>query len=93
MTNKIKDYNSKKDGIDCKDGEDYQDKLKSGIACNFEYDNIFEKTPCSEENEYGYNSNKPCVLIKLNKLIDFIPKIQSNSTGIEIKCYADVMLC
>ena len=89
----LKDYDKLKGDktkiINCEDGVNNEEKLRKGSVCNFEYDEIFEDTPCVEEKEFGYNSNKPCVLIKLNKMIDFVP-ITNGSDSIEITCYGDV---
>ena len=57
----------------------------NGKSCEFDYKKIFKETPCTSEKNFGYDTGKPCVLIKLNKVIDFVPK-----GSLEIKCYADV---
>ena len=61
--------------------------MKDGKSCDFDYKTIYKDTPCTEENQFGYNTAKPCVLIKLNKIIDFVP-----SGSLEIKCYLDVIM-
>lgn len=81
--------------IDCGDGVDYSDELRKGKSCRFDYTKLFEKTPCSKEKQYGYDTDKPCVLVKLNKMIDYIPTNEENSTttsNIRIQCYADTAL-
>ena len=87
-----KDYNNinRAKLIDCLDGENNEEKLRKGLSCNFEYDDIYENTPCTELTEFGYSSNKPCVLLKLNKLIDFVPKNQNGTNSFEIICHGDV---
>ena len=50
---------------------------------------MFENTPCSEEKQYGYNTANPCVLVKLNKMIDYVP-LTNGSGKVEIRCYQDV---
>lgn len=72
------------DSIDCVDGQDYTDDLKNGKSCAFNYKTIFESTNCTEEKHFGYESNKPCVLIKLNKIVSWVPK--SAESSIKIKC-------
>lgn len=78
--------------IDCNDGQDYSKDLREGKSCRFDYKKQFEKTPCIKENQYGYNTDKPCVLVKLNKMIDYMPTSEENSTtasSVRIQCYAD----
>ena len=89
-----KEYNKDIDDanvIDCVNGQLYEKDLKEGKSCRFNYKELFASTPCSEDKEYGYATSKPCVLIKLNKMIDFIPK-SSNDTVVKIVCSADVIL-
>ena len=74
--------------IDCADGSTYTDDLRSGKACKFDHKALYGNTPCSEEKQYSYNTNKPCVLLKLNKMIDFIPE-SDNTTDIKIVCIPD----
>ena len=57
----------------------------NGKSCEFDYKKLFKETPCTEEKNFGYETEKPCVLLKLNKVIDFIPL-----NSLEIKCEADV---
>jgi sodium/potassium-transporting ATPase subunit beta len=75
--------------IDCVNGKENANDLRSGKSCKFDYKTIFANTPCTREQTYGYNTNKPCVLVKLNKMIDYIPVLNENATAIEIKCYHD----
>ena len=88
-----KDYNKSsmnaEDIINCTSGMDYSDALTDGKACDFDYANIFAKTPCTKENNYGYTSTKPCVLVKLNKLIKFEPNT-NHSRPLGIECDLDV---
>lgn len=59
--------------IDCVDGQDYSEELKNGKACKFDYLQVFQNTSCTKEQHFGYNSNKVCVLIKLNKIVSWMP--------------------
>lgn len=74
--------------IDCTNGQSYEKDLKEGKSCRFNYKELFASTPCSEDKQYGYATSKPCVLVKLNKMIDFIPQ-SSNDTVVKIVCSAD----
>lgn len=70
--------------IDCVDGQDYSEELKAGKSCSFDYKKVFEGTNCTEEHKFGYNTNKVCVLVKLNKIVGWSPK--SDDHRVEIKC-------
>ena len=76
-----------KDTISCETGNKNSDDLRAGKSCKFDYKKIYKDTPCTEENDFGYTTDKPCVLLKLNKLIDFVP-----SGPLKIQCQADVIL-
>lgn len=60
--------------------------------------------PCSAQNFYGFGQGRPCVLVKMNKIIGFVPeqgyqpedkelydqaRIQGNSNGIPVYCYGE----
>ncbi|CAB3231535.1 unnamed protein product [Arctia plantaginis] len=45
-------------------------KPPRGEVCSF---NTTLFGPCSEENGYGYANQTPCLIVKLNRLYDFIP--------------------
>jgi len=70
--------------IACKDGETYPSDLKNGKSCSYDYKTIFKNTPCTEEKKFGYDTNKPCVLLKLNKIISWTPLV--NNGSIRIMC-------
>ena len=74
----------------CANGETYESDLKGGKSCKFDYKDLYKATECTEEKQYGYNTDRPCVLIKLNKMIDYIPIGVNGSKVIQIKCAPDV---
>jgi sodium/potassium-transporting ATPase subunit beta len=74
--------------IECESGKTYESDLRNGKSCRFNYKKMFENTPCSEEKQYGYNTANPCVLVKLNKMIDYVP-LTNGSGKVEIRCYQD----
>merc|ERR1712083_693682 len=42
---------------------------------------------CILKGDYGYTEGKPCVIIKLNKIFQFIPKLKgTNKDYLQIKC-------
>ena len=43
----------------------------------------FDNTDCNLKKEYGYATNKPCVLVKLNKIYTWEPE---GKDGVTIKC-------
>jgi sodium/potassium-transporting ATPase subunit beta len=45
-----------------------------GRVCSFDYKSIFQESPCTQENEFGYTTGQGCVLLKLNKIIGWKPK-------------------
>lgn len=49
---------------------------------SFDYKTIFKGTPCTEDNSFGYQTNRPCVLVKLNKIISWLPKPADKAVGI-----------
>lgn len=69
---------------ECVDGQDYTNDFMEGKSCKFDYKKIFENTNCTAANEYGYKTNKPCVLVKLNKIVSWVPRSADNK--VTIKC-------
>lgn len=45
--------------------------------CKFDIDNL--GTECTKEKSYGYASGQPCVLMKLNKIFDWMPEPYNGS--------------
>jgi sodium/potassium-transporting ATPase subunit beta len=41
--------------------------------CQYDYESVLQGTSCDPHSEFGYSSG-PCVLLKLNKIFDWIPK-------------------
>jgi hypothetical protein len=74
--------------IECAEGSSNTDQFKQGKACKYDPSEMFASTNCTKEKEYGFNTNKPCILLKVNKIIDWTPK--SSKGGIEIKCEGEV---
>jgi len=68
--------------IDCVEGIDYGKELREGKSCKFDYKEIFATTNCTHEKHFGYNTNRVCVLLKLNKIVDFVPKSADNRVTI-----------
>lgn len=74
------------DLMDCDDGsDDHENDFKNGKSCRFDYKKVFANSECNEENNYGFNTEKPCILVKVNKIISWKP---ANKT-IEIKCQGE----
>lgn len=70
--------------IECADGQTYVDELKKGKSCKFNPSEAFQSTDCTKEKDYGFKTNRPCILVKVNKIIDWTPV--SAKGGIEIRC-------
>ena len=77
--------------IDCVEGIDYGKELREGKSCKFDYKEIFATTNCTHEKHFGYNTNRVCVLLKLNKIVDFVPKSADNR--VTILCEGAVIYC
>lgn len=78
-------YSAQKEGenvIECANGNTYDEQLREGKSCLFDYKKMYADTPCTEETAYGYKSSKPCVLLKMNKIIDWAPTSVNGSATI-----------
>lgn len=78
--------------LPCADGSLYTEDLKADKSCRFEYKKIFETTDCTVDKNYGFQTNKACILLKLNKIISWNPTFEGgNKNGsVEIKCTGEV---
>jgi sodium/potassium-transporting ATPase subunit beta len=59
------------DNVDCT-GE-MNVRLDEKVACAVDYDNLTRG--CNEENAYGMAEGKPCILLKLNRIYDWVPRV------------------
>ncbi|XP_062390825.1 sodium/potassium-transporting ATPase subunit beta-233-like [Sardina pilchardus] len=64
-----------------KDRGDFDGDIGSRRACRFEQSIL---GPCSgiEDREFGFRDGKPCLIIKLNRIVHFYPRPPSNNEGI-----------
>lgn len=75
--------------VKCSEGVTAKADPKSP-ACEFDHKKIFADTPCSSaapDSKFGYDSDQACFLIKLNKIVSWVP--QPNKTDddyISIRC-------
>ncbi|KAM3959168.1 sodium/potassium-transporting ATPase subunit beta-2 [Aphomia sociella] len=53
--------------------------------------NITQFGPCSKENNYGYSSRAPCIIIKLNRLFDFNPQYYDDPGDLPPKMPPDIV--
>jgi hypothetical protein len=53
---------------------DSASELPQGTACSFDWSRIVntDNHPCSEKNLFGFKNEQPCVLVKLNKVINYL---------------------
>lgn len=73
----------------CQDGQRYVNELAvERKSCEFNYQEIFKTTECTKEKEFGFTTGKACILIKLNKVVQWEPKFD-NATEIIVKCGGD----
>ena len=76
--------------MECANGQSYENDLRGGKSCKFDHKDLFKSSGCTEDKQYGYDTPNPCVLIKLNKMIDFVPTDANGTKVIQIKCHPDV---
>ena len=41
---------------------------------------------CLHKGDYGYAEGQPCVIVKLNKIFEFIPKLKGKTDYLQIHC-------
>ncbi|XP_063806518.1 sodium/potassium-transporting ATPase subunit beta-2 [Pseudophryne corroboree] len=94
----LKDYNStiqEQRGTNCTSGvyfkqDDTDVRNYPKKACQFVRDNLQDCSGIGNDTTYGYSYGTPCVLIKMNKVINFLPVPISSlsNTSITINCSA-----
>jgi sodium/potassium-transporting ATPase subunit beta len=80
------DSTEKANVFECVSNHNYETEMQNGRSCEFDYKKIFKDTDCSDDKNYGFSSNKPCVLVKLNKIISWQPVPSNETNGVIIKC-------
>lgn len=65
---------------DLKERGEYNNERGQRKVCRFKLDWLGN---CSglHDNTYGYKDGKPCVIIKLNRVLGFKPKVSLGGTG------------
>ncbi|XP_047477529.1 sodium/potassium-transporting ATPase subunit beta-like [Penaeus chinensis] len=58
--------NVQKRRVDCTAG-----KRPGGVSCNFD---ISQLGPCASDRAWGFDKLEPCILVKMNKLLNWIPE-------------------
>jgi sodium/potassium-transporting ATPase subunit beta len=56
---------------------DYGNEPPAGKVCNFEVNNF--GSPCSQENDYNYHRQSPCVFLMLDKIPGWTPEYYNAS--------------
>lgn len=79
-------YEDQSNIIDCEDGKTYDSELTSGKVCRLNYEEALKSTDCTAEKNYGFDTERPCILIKLNKIVSWTPADSSNVT---IQCQGE----
>ena len=41
---------------------------------------------CLHKGDYGYTDGQPCVIVKMNKIFEFIPELTGSADYLKIKC-------
>lgn len=62
----LADYHQKKEAT-FKNGHDEE--------VSFNIDELIQDSPCSDLNNFGFGSNSPCVAVKLNRIIGWLPEV------------------
>nr|ABO61330.1 Na+/K+ ATPase beta subunit [Doryteuthis pealeii] len=68
-------YDSRYENCETISGERETNKHKPCL-----FDPLALQAPCLHEPDYGYKNGTPCVLLKLNKIFDWIPRPYTNET-------------
>jgi len=50
---------------------DYNSKTKGNKFCEYNIEAL--GTKCNVDNKFGYRAGKPCIIVKLNKIFDWVP--------------------
>jgi len=85
LDNKYKDQPKDESVVPCGD-DDRTSDLAAGKSCSYDYKTIFASTPCTEENKFNFGTSRPCILLKLNKIVSWTPVLEAGNTSIAIKC-------
>lgn len=57
------------------------EKLKDGKVCKFDIGTL--GSDCKASNDFGYSSDSPCILLKLNRMIGWEPEVYKTMAEIE----------
>jgi len=92
----IKDYeqkSNKQDGqtlIDCHDASGNQIATPTKEqACIFRDSAL--TSACQKEDKFGYANGKPCIIVKMNKMINWVPHVYEKGSDVDHKDVKDVM--
>jgi len=70
--------------VDCNFGQ----PAPKGKVCRFDINSLGSN--CTRENNFGYDRGSPCVLIKINRIFDWVPEVY-NQAALESGKYNDVL--
>jgi len=57
------------------------------LPCDFKVTEMEDVTKhCLHKGDYGYAEGQPCVIVKLNKIFEFIPKLKGKTDYLQIHC-------
>lgn len=90
LDHKYKDQPEDDSVVPCGDGDDRRSDLIAGKSCKYDYKKVFAESPCTKENKFQFGTSKPCILIKLNKIVSWEPKLSASyNSSIEIRCFGE----
>jgi sodium/potassium-transporting ATPase subunit beta len=65
--------------VDCRSVNTLRDKSKWDEACRFEISYEMQGD-CVKQQSFGFEDGQPCILMKLNRIYDWIPEPYTNTT-------------
>lgn len=69
--------NDKQEGDNFQDCQNLDNRDPKKV-CQFLVDDLGSE--CTWQRDYGYDEGQPCVLLKLNKIYDWVPELYTNAT-------------
>jgi len=77
-------YQDQSQAIQCDDNHRPAEDPKDRQVCQFDLKAEFGEN-CSKENDYGFKDGKPCILIKINKVLSVLSS--GSGSGSQIKSF------
>jgi sodium/potassium-transporting ATPase subunit beta len=59
-----------------------RDKFKEGFYCPYNFTLVLKGTECDPDINYGYMDGNPCVILKLNRMYDWLPEAYASASAL-----------